>query len=162
MIAFDPGERTWTPAAPMPTARSQFRLVVAGHQLYAIGGVSADGNSLTTVERYEPRTNRWKTLAPMHVARRAPGVVAVRHGSDTLIVAVGGCDNVDGRLLGFLDTTEVYSVRTGKWRLLPALLPGGRCSLTAAAEAGGTVLAIGGATNFANPLATAEVLAIRP
>jgi N-acetylneuraminic acid mutarotase len=162
VIAFDPRKRAWQPMAPMPTARGFLRLVAAGNHLYAIGGLAADGNSLTTVERYDPRTDRWTMLAPMNVARRVPGVVAVQHGSDTLIAAVGGCQTVDGQLVGFDTTTEVYSVRTGTWRTLSALLPGGRCSLNAAAEADGTVLAIGGITNFDNRSETAEVLAIRP
>jgi N-acetylneuraminic acid mutarotase len=162
VLVFDPRKRSWRSVAPMPSARGQLRLVAAENHLYAIGGLAADGNSLTTVERYDPRTDRWTTLAPMNVGRRVPGVVAVQHGSDTLIAAVGGCQTVDGQLVGFDATTEVYSVRTGTWRMLSALLPGGRCSLNAAAEADGTVLAIGGITNFDNRSETAEVLAIRP
>jgi hypothetical protein len=162
VIAFDPGKRTWQSVAPMPIARGHLRLVAADNHLYAIGGLADDGNSLTTAERYDPRTDRWTTLAPMNVGRRALGAVAVQHGSDTLIAAVGGCQTVDGARVGFDDTSEVYSVRTGTWRMLSALLPGGRCSLNAAAEADGTVLAIGGITNFDNRSETAEVLAIRP
>jgi N-acetylneuraminic acid mutarotase len=162
VIVFDSHKRTWQSVAPLPIARGLLRLVAADSHLYAIGGLADEGNSLTTVERYDPRTDRWTTLAPMNLGRGVPGGVAIRHGSDTLIAAVGGCKVVDGQLVGFLDTTEVFSVRTGTWRILSALLPGGRCSVNAAAEADGTVLAIGGVTNFDDRSETAEVLAIRP
>ncbi|MEU4690921.1 hypothetical protein [Actinoplanes sp. NPDC023714] len=126
------------------------------------GGLDTASGSSTAVERYDPRTRKWTTVASLHQSRRAPGVTVVERGHDTLVVAVGGCETVAGTNVAQRRTTEVYSLRTGRWRTLTARIPGGRCSLGAATTAGGTVLAIGGATAFPTVVATAEVLALRP
>ena len=50
--------------APMPTVRERLRLVASGRYLYAIGGFDLAGESLTTVERYDPKSNSWATIPP--------------------------------------------------------------------------------------------------
>ena len=162
VLAYSPTKQTWTSVAPMPTARWRLRLVAAGGHLYAIGGQSAKGTTLSTVERYDPKANVWTTVASMNQDRGVPGVVAVNHGLDRLIVVVGGCQFANGQRLPFLRSTEVYNVDTDRWAVLPAQLPGGRCSLGAAAEADGSVLAISGGTDFKDTvIATTEVDALK-
>lgn len=46
---FEPRERVWKAALPMPTARHGFGLTRLGDALYAIGGGPAQGNSYTSV-----------------------------------------------------------------------------------------------------------------
>jgi N-acetylneuraminic acid mutarotase len=158
VIAFGPAKRNWTAVAPLPTARARLRLVAAGGRLYAIGGQTAEGDTLSTVDRYNPGSNTWTTVAPMNEDRGVPGAVAVRNG----IAVIGGCHFAGGELLAFRRTTEVYDLRTGRWRLLPARLPEGRCTLGAAAEAGGSILAIGGVTDATGtPTALNTVSALR-
>ena len=159
VLAFDPRTRAWTAVAPMPTAREKLRLVAAGRHLYAIGGLSSEGRTLSTVERYDPRSNTWTAVASMNQDRGLPGAVAVKRGHERLIVVVGGAQLVDFEYAGpALRSTEVYSLDTGRWRLLNAQLPRGRAALVAAAEADGTVLAIGGF--FDGGVSTADVLAL--
>src|SRR5664279_1289704 len=76
VLAYDPQRDRWSDVAPMHTARERLRLVAADRFLYAIGGVDANGTSLTTVERYNPRTNNWFTLQPLNASRALPGVVS--------------------------------------------------------------------------------------
>jgi N-acetylneuraminic acid mutarotase len=161
VVAFNPRTKSWTTVAPMPTARWRLRLVAAGGNLYAIGGQSPDGNTLSTVERYDPRSNTWTAVAPMNQDRGVPGAVAVNHGSDHLIVVVGGCQFANGQLLALRQSTEVYNLATGQWQLLKAQLPHATCSLGSAVDADGTVLAIAGGIEVDGTVtATAEVDAL--
>jgi N-acetylneuraminic acid mutarotase len=160
-IAFDPHQQRWTSIAPLPAARDRLRLVAAGHYLYAVGGTAAEGTSLSSVDRYDPRTGAWTSVAPMRESRAVPGVTVVQHGRERLIAAIGGCQFAAGALVQFRRTTELFNPVTGRWRLLPAQLPTGRCSLAAAAESNGTLLAIGGGSDIvAGGTATKEVNAL--
>src|ERR1700726_4034952 len=59
---------TWTAKAPMPAVRGEVAAVVFENKLYAIGGNVAN-NAVPRNEVYDPATDRWRTLAPMPVAR---------------------------------------------------------------------------------------------
>ena len=59
---------------------------------------------LNSVERYDPREDRWELIPPMNVARDGLGL-AVANG---LIYAVGGWDSRS------LNTVEVYNPATSK------------------------------------------------
>lgn len=163
VVAYDPRDRTWTSVAPMPTARARLRLVAAGGYLFAIGGQDIQGNTLATVERYEPGSNAWAGVASMGEHRGVPGVVALRHGADHLIVVVGGAQTAGFEILGFLDSTEVYNLDTDRWHMLRALLPSSKAGLVCATEVNGTVLAIGGGvqTDTGGLAATRDVYALR-
>jgi hypothetical protein len=138
------------------------RLVAAGDYLYAIGGATASGDSAATVTRYDPGTGRWTGVTPMTQARTVPGATVVGVGRDARIAVVAGCQFAAGSLVQFRRTTEVYDPIAGKWRLLSAQLPTGRCSLAAATEVDGTVLAIGGGSDIVpGGAATAAVDALR-
>lgn len=161
VVAFNPQTKTWAPVAPMLTARWRLRLVATGGSLYAIGGQSRAGDTLSVVERYDPLGNRWTTVAPMTEDRGVPGVVAVDRGAEHLIVAVGGCQFVNGRLVSLLRSAEAYNLGTGQWQRLRAQLPYGTCSLGSAVEVDGTVLAIGGVADIDGSItASADVNAL--
>jgi N-acetylneuraminic acid mutarotase len=160
-IAFDPRKRLWTPIAPLPVARARVRVVAVGDYLYAIGGLTAAGDTVALVDRYDPRTDTWRSMSPMKEDRLFPGVTVVGHGRHSRVVVIGGCQFVDGRTRLLRRTTEVFDPAAGRWQLLQARLPTGRCSLAAATEADGTVLAIGGGIGVANPMATTAVDALR-
>jgi len=143
-LAFHPRQHRWIPIAPLPARRDRLRLIAAGDFLYAIGGEKAGFTSVSTVDRYDPGTGRWTSIAAMHETRSVPGATVVGHGRDARIAVIGGCQFIAGTRIQLRRTTEVFDPTTGRWRLLRAQLPTGRCSLTAATEADGTILAIGG------------------
>jgi Kelch motif len=164
VLVYDPKQNTWRSVAPMPTARTRLRLVASGRYLYAIGGAAppsgADpfelGPPLSTVERYDPRSNRWATMNPMVEARLLPCAVETKVGHRRVLVVVGGFED------GARRTTEVFDPHTGRWTLLDVLLPISRGSHDCATEADGTVLAIGGANGAGVFLANVDALSLKP
>ena len=53
---------SWTPAAPMPTARAGFAIAAANNKIYAIGGAIGDDCNITgVVEAYDPMRDVWST-----------------------------------------------------------------------------------------------------
>lgn len=63
----------WSEVRPMNQARSQLKLVSMDGNLYAIGG-----ECLFTVEKYDPRMDRWTAVAPL-----PKGAFAVAHEATT-------------------------------------------------------------------------------
>jgi hypothetical protein len=172
VLAYDPKQNTWRSVAPMPTARQRLRLVASGRYLYAIGGAAppsgADefGPSLTTVERYDPKSDRWATMNPMVQSRGLPCAVETKVGKRRVLAVVGGFElSADGTLVQARRTTEVFDPATGRWTLLDVMLPFGRGSHDCATEADGTVLAIGGVTLVGGTrvvLANVDALSLKP
>jgi hypothetical protein len=157
VLVYDPKQNTWRSVAPMPTARQRLRLVTSGRYLYAIGGQpDPAGPSLTTVERYDPKTDSWTTMNPLIESRYLPCAVQTKVGHRRVLVVVGGFD-ADARR-----TTEVFDPHTGRWTLLDVLLPIGRGTHDCATEADGTVLAIGGGNGAGIFLANVDGLSLKP
>jgi N-acetylneuraminic acid mutarotase len=173
VLVYDPKQNTWRSVAPMPTARTGLRLVASGRYLYAIGGAAppsgADpseiGPSLSTVERYDPKSDRWTTMNPLVESRGLPCAVETKVGKRRVLVVVGGFEvSADGTLIQARRTTEVFDPATGRWTLLDVLLPIGRGSHDCATEADGTVLAIGGITHVGDTrvfLANVDALSLK-
>ncbi|KAG8569938.1 hypothetical protein GDO81_014597 [Engystomops pustulosus] len=60
VLCYNPLTDTWKEVAPLKEARPHCKLVALDGCLYAIGG-----ECLHTVERYDPRQNRWSYIAPL-------------------------------------------------------------------------------------------------
>ncbi|XP_069836376.1 uncharacterized protein [Dendropsophus ebraccatus] len=60
LFCYNPLTDIWTQLTPMNQARSQLKLVALDGYLYAIGG-----ECLHTMERYDPRSNKWTFVAPL-------------------------------------------------------------------------------------------------
>ncbi|XP_063080073.1 kelch repeat and BTB domain-containing protein 11 [Engraulis encrasicolus] len=73
VFCYNPVTDRWSEVRPMNQARSQLKLVSVDSYLYAIGG-----ECLFTVERYDPRMDRWTTVAPL-----PKGAFAVAHEATT-------------------------------------------------------------------------------
>ncbi|XP_078483506.1 kelch-like protein 5 [Ciona intestinalis] len=117
---FDPHTNKWTNCAPMSKRRGGVGVGVCGAHLYAIGGHDAPASNQMsklseTVERYDPKTDQWSTVAPMSVPRDAVG-----------ICMVGGrlyaCGGYDGQ--SYLATCEAYDPQLNEWRNIASLNTG--------------------------------------
>lgn len=73
VFCYNPITNCWSEIRPMNQARAQLKLVSMDGYLYAIGG-----ECLFTVERYDPRMDRWTTVAAL-----PKGAFAVAHEATT-------------------------------------------------------------------------------
>ncbi len=97
-----------------------------GH-VYAVGGY--DGSvTLSSGEKYDPRLNEWKPIAPMAKDRACFGLVSL----GDCLYAIGG----DGKKCG-----EKYDPSEDRWSPIPEM-DVGKCNL-AAATLGGRLFVIG-------------------
>jgi hypothetical protein len=81
---YSPHTNRWEAIAPMITKRSDCGIAVVGDSIYLLGGKKSiisshfaghDGHqALTSMERYDTRSNRWSVCSPMSVRRRYFGV----------------------------------------------------------------------------------------
>jgi len=77
-------------------------------KLYAIGGFNGK-YCLKTAERFNPNTNTWEEIAPLHIARRSLCAVALPDG----IYAMGGYDGEK-----YLNSVEKYDLNTNEWTII--------------------------------------------
>ncbi|EPQ11113.1 Kelch-like protein 1 [Myotis brandtii] len=119
MEYYDPHTNKWNMCAPMCKRRGGVGVATCDGFLYAVGGHDAPASNhcsrlLDYVERYDPKTDTWTTVAPLSMPRDAVGVCLL---GDRLY-AVGGYDGQT-----YLNTMESYDPQTNEWtqvRLLPA------------------------------------------
>jgi protein kinase-like protein/Kelch motif protein len=95
----------WTRGADMPTPREHLAAASDGRYLYAVGG-TADGADQKALERYDPESDSWETLAGMRVARNGLGAAFV----GGRLFAVGGETSTE-----VLDTVESYDPSRDRW-----------------------------------------------
>jgi serine/threonine protein kinase len=141
-------------AVPMPDPRDHLAGVSDGQFVYAVGGRHLTANfPVGTVDRYDPRLDRWTKLNSLRVPR--DGVAAAIVGGD--LVTAGG--ERQGAVLG---TVEILNLSTGTWSYGPSM-PIARHGLVLEAV-GSTLYAIGGATkpNHAGSTGAVEALDFTP
>uniref|UniRef100_A0ABM5GGL3 Kelch repeat and BTB domain-containing protein 11 isoform X1 n=2 Tax=Pogona vitticeps TaxID=103695 RepID=A0ABM5GGL3_9SAUR len=103
VFCYNPLTDTWSQVRPMGQPRSQLKLLALDGYLYAVGG-----ECLFTVERYDPRSDRWSVVAPL-----PKGAFAVAHEATTCngeIYVSGG--SLFYRLLK-------YDPKRGEWQECP-------------------------------------------
>uniref|UniRef100_A0AAY4EQP0 Kelch domain-containing protein 7A n=2 Tax=Denticeps clupeoides TaxID=299321 RepID=A0AAY4EQP0_9TELE len=100
VFSYNPMTSIWNEICPMNEARPHCKLVALQGYVYAIGG-----ECLSTVERYDPRTNRWLFVAPL-----PNDTFAVAHRA----TACNGELFVSGGTLRY--TLLRYSPKTNTWR----------------------------------------------
>src|SRR6266581_3819389 len=131
---YDIDTDTWSPVAPLPSARSDLAAVAHGGKIYVFGGCSDTGVT-GEVDMYDPQTNTWTTgLMPMTTARAS---LVAGHSGDN-VYAIGGTNGVSAS-----NANEVYDVAHNSWSNAPMT--------TARQEAGvnshgGRIYVVGGAT----------------
>ncbi|XP_062843258.1 kelch domain-containing protein 7A [Trichomycterus rosablanca] len=100
VFCYNPMTSIWSEICPMNDARPHCKLVALQDHVYAIGG-----ECLSTVERYDPRTNRWTYVAPL-----PNDTFAVAHRA----TACNGELFVSGGTLKY--TLLRYNPKTDQWR----------------------------------------------
>ncbi len=84
---YNPATNTWaTRSADLPTLRDNLSASSLNGVIYVIGGQSSDGDALSTVEVYDPASDRWTTKRNMPTARLALTSAA----ASGKIYAIGG------------------------------------------------------------------------
>jgi N-acetylneuraminic acid mutarotase len=127
----------WTKKADIPTQRWGLAAAVADGKIYVIGGSrDINGGAISTVEEYDPATDRWIKKADMPTARIRASACAV----NGKIYVIGGAPNNDNGPP--LDAVEEYDPQTDKWTR-KAKMPTARHGL-AVGVVGGKIYAIGG------------------
>ena len=90
---YDPSTNTWTTLASMSTVRRAFQTEVIDNKIYAIGGFDTYNldldNELSSVEVYDPFTDKWTTLASMSKKRFYFHTEVI----DKVIYAIGGMND---------------------------------------------------------------------
>ncbi|KAL4608091.1 kelch-like ECH-associated protein 1a-like [Arapaima gigas] len=107
--AFDPSRKAWVQLANMPTPGSGLGACALFGLLYVVGGRNLslqDSSESGSLSCYNPMTNQWTELAPMHVPRNRVGVVVV----DGSIYAAGGSHGSVHH-----NTVEKYDPETDSW-----------------------------------------------
>ena len=97
----------------MTTARQGLAAVAFGNCVYVMGGFSLVGDTLSSVERFDPSTGVWEQVADMPTARSFCAAVAL--GSH--IYVCGGEDEDDEGVTSF----ERYCPATDTWATLADL-----------------------------------------
>ncbi|XP_011749952.1 kelch-like protein 4 isoform X2 [Macaca nemestrina] len=112
MEYFDPHTNKWSLCAPMSKRRGGVGVATYNGFLYVVGGHDAPASNHCSrlsdcVERYDPKSDSWSTVAPLSVPRDA---VAVCPLGDKLYV-VGGYDGHT-----YLNTVESYDAQRNEWK----------------------------------------------
>ncbi len=145
---YDIAADSWSSGALAPSpVRSEGAAASHGGFFYAVGGrpVIAD------LDRYDPATDTWTSLADMPTGRAGLGVAVVGNA----IYAIGGRTGASPCSGGTLDTVERYDIATDTWSTV-ASLPSARSDLAAVAH-GGRIYVFGGCTDFGTVLADVDV-----
>ncbi|KAL3836007.1 hypothetical protein ACJMK2_021462 [Sinanodonta woodiana] len=80
--------------------------------IYAVGGLTSTGDSLSTVESFDPFVGRWTVAEAMSTMRSRVGV-AVLNGK---LYAIGGYDGMER-----LSTVEVFEQDSRRWRKVTSM-----------------------------------------
>ncbi|XP_028656901.1 kelch-like protein 1 [Erpetoichthys calabaricus] len=117
MESYDPHTNKWSMCSPMSKRRGGVGVATCDGFLYSIGGHDAPASSHCSrlsdcVERYDPKTDTWTTVAPLSQPRDAVGICLL---GDKLY-AVGGYDGQT-----YLNTMESYDPQINEWTKMASL-----------------------------------------
>ena len=97
----------------MPEPRYCMGVSSLGGLLYIVGGRSPRAGTLSSVQRYDPASNSWSTVAPMSTARTLCSAFVV----DGCMYAAGGGTDEDG----VVAEVEKYDPATDTWSAVAAM-----------------------------------------
>jgi N-acetylneuraminic acid mutarotase len=141
-LEYDPATATWTPRAPMPTARSSGATAVIDGRIYVAGGRPPRGADFAV---YDPATDTWEVLPDLPTQRNHLAAAAI--GGKVYVVGGRFGAGVGSEMTGAL---EVYDPATRTWAArAPMLAPRGGVNGIAAQ---GCLYVFGGEGNDPHPL----------
>lgn len=135
---YDIVKNKWFEISPMTTARVFFQAAVLEDHIYVVGGQGSKGSVLSSVEKYNPRTNTWHLVCPLSSPRYATALSA----HQGFLYAVGGfCEDVKSPVMA---NVECYDPQQDRW-FQRNPLRSARCHASLA-EAQGRLFIFGGMT----------------
>lgn len=153
---YNPATGQFSPGPSMIAARAEHTATLfkngplAGEVLMA-GGAGQNGNALSSAELYNPVTNTFTSLSPMHVARMRHTATSLADGR---ILVVGGTLS-QGSDIG-IGGAEIFDPTTLRWSQVGNLHEG-RQGQSATLLTTGQVLIAGGFNPYYDPTKTAEL-----
>jgi N-acetylneuraminic acid mutarotase len=151
------GDSSWHPTSPFPGAgRQDIGAVSVGGQIYLVGGNTFSAQTATWVDfasilRYNPASDRWRTLAPL--PRGVSDAAVVAHKG--FVYVFGG--NTSGDLFNnAIRSTYRYNITTNRWKTL-APMPTPRMGARAVVVGTSQAYVIGGYNSAAGYVGTNEV-----
>ena len=133
LMKLNPATMEMTMLSNMKKGRNFVSLATLEGNIYALGGVNRQGQSLSSVEMYSISRNQWFMVRSMNEVRSRAGVTSL----NGVIYVVGGFDGVTP-----LRTAEMFNPVTGKWRKIKPM--GTARALAGVASMDGKVYVVGG------------------
>jgi N-acetylneuraminic acid mutarotase len=106
---YDPAGNSWSPAAPLATARMRHAATLLPNGTVLVTGGEDGTNPITSVEVYDPATNSWLAAGTLF-SRRADHTALLLADGRALVIAGYGttdCSNCQN------NTLEIYTPETG-------------------------------------------------
>jgi N-acetylneuraminic acid mutarotase len=147
---FNPNNGTWSQVQPLNSPRFSAAAAAAGGKIYIFGGMDDQANILTSVEEYDPATNKWTVLnEPMPTPRYNLAAVT---GSNGRIYVVGGMYQCSA-----VDAVEEFDPATKLWQVMTPM-PTARYGVAAAATTDGRIFVLGGWKKVASTVSATGVI----
>ncbi len=110
LLSFSSAGAQWRSMTDMPTARYGAAAAVLDEYIYVIGGMTAENEPLTTVERYDMISDEWDTEVDTLTFARWNAVAASYRGSIYIFGGFGGLEYNPA-----YETVEVYDPDLNEW-----------------------------------------------
>lgn len=114
---YDLVRNEWARGSMMRTPRCLYAWASCGTYAYVAGGSTLGGEILQSAEKYDPKTETWEVLPPLHESRKMCSGCLL----DGKFYVLGG----ENETFGVLTSCEVYDPGTKMWTLLPNMIPRG-------------------------------------
>lgn len=104
----------WEPRIPLSTPRSRLGVVYLQDQIYAIGGETANGRTVASVDAYDLQVNEWRTGPPLPQTLANLAAIAA---NDRIYVAGGTSKSSDdAETITVSDQFFVYDPEAAEWQ----------------------------------------------
>lgn len=103
------GDGSWIPLRPLPAPRQEVGVAELDGRIYVVAGFNGAGQSVNTVERYDPGADQWQAVAPLPAPAPLNHVGAAAVGGH--VYAVGGLR----QNFSAVDTLYRYDPAVNQW-----------------------------------------------